>query len=105
MEINLGELTDVEIVLKNQPFEKARVKWTFSSGAELRGGRITASKRNPGTVWAQMPKYQTTNGQWGLILKLDDEKQKYLEDEALKKYGGQESDSENEEIDLDSVPF
>lgn len=106
-EISLGELSDIEIQIKDQGWEKARVKWKFSSGAELRGGRITSSNKNDDGLWVQLPKYQARSKQYNHILSLRDEDEKYLESEALKKY--KESacieDGNDEGIDLDSYKF
>jgi hypothetical protein len=106
-EISLGELIEIEIQIKDQGWEKARVKRKFSTGAELRGGRVTSSNKNADGLWVQLPKYQARTKQYNHILSLRAEDEEYLESEALKKYKettGMEGDG-NQEIDLDSIEF
>lgn len=87
MELNFGELLGVKIQPKNpDKFYKARVKWIFTSGFEIRGGRITASKVSEDGLWVQFPKYQARNGKWVNIIKLDSEAERYIEEETLKEY-------------------
>jgi len=87
MEINLGELAEIVIQPKAEPgFELARVKWIFSSGAEIRGGRITQSKKNPDIPWVQLPKYRAGNNSWPHVIKLTEEMERHLENRALAQY-------------------
>lgn len=86
MELNFGELIEVEIQLKDpKKFEKARVKWIFTNG-EIRGGRITISKLNKNGLWVQLPKYRSRNGKWVNIIKLDEGLEKSIEQNTLQKY-------------------
>lgn len=86
MELNLGKLINIEIQLKDSnKFEKARIKWIFENG-EIRGGRITFSKHNKSGLWVQLPKYQSRNGQWVNIVKLNEDFENFIERETLKKY-------------------
>lgn len=86
MEINLGELIETKLQLKDGGgFELARVTWIFSSGAEIRGGRITRSKHDD-QPWIQLPKYKSRNGIWVPIIQLRSEDQRQLEIQTKKQY-------------------
>jgi hypothetical protein len=90
MEFNLGELLEIEIQpMKPGSSYLARINWRFTSGAILRGGTIKDSNKYPGTLWCQLPKYQSRIGSWSQTLSLPKDYQEYLESHALEKYKNQ----------------
>jgi hypothetical protein len=55
MKINLGELVEIKIELKDpKGFDKAEVTWVFEN-LTINRGRITSSKKNNNGLWVQLP--------------------------------------------------
>ena len=85
MEINLGEIIDVKLDLKDPDgFLKARVTWVFSSGTIIDGGRITISRYS--RLWVQMPKFKLPNGKWIKPFKPSDSIYRQMSEKGLEKY-------------------
>lgn len=105
MKMNLGELKEIKIQIKDKggpQFERARVSWIFEYG-EIRGGRITLSVKNPNKLWVQFPSYRAKNSKYVHIIRINDNNlEKYLEEETLKKYES-ELNQEDNEVDFDDV--
>lgn len=116
MEINLGELIDTEIRLIENPETHilAQVKWTFGNG-ELKWGTISTSKIEGQKYWVQLPKFKCGGFYITPLMIKDSELEKILFNAALKKFTGSESSlqsqmmnersKDNEEINLDDIPF
>lgn len=109
MEFNFGEITSIKIQIKDRGgsnFERARVTWIFTKG-EIRGGRITLSKKNPGKLWVQLPSYLAKNGKYVNTVRINNyDFEKYLESETLKEYNKiMDKEINGEEIDLDDIGF
>ncbi|MFA6492657.1 MAG: hypothetical protein WCV58_00755 [Patescibacteria group bacterium] len=100
MELNLGELTSIEIDLVNKGNTLARVVWIFEK-AELKWGRVSISKN--GGLWVQVPKFKCGQAWVAPIKILDSVLEDKLARLTLEEYEKRKNSIEDEDINLDDI--